>query len=627
MICWLAVAGTLASPIVPSAVAGTYSWQLPTATAPGPSNPDQDSYGAAPWSYVEGNAPSAAASTAFGNLSIYSTSIDGGLTGWTDSADAAFVADNRTSSTIDVVPPGQLALRPDSAKVVAIGWTSPMSSTQTVAVNGSFTPDSPGLCAGQPNWTLEQGATVIASGSGGQITASSTVAPGSTLYLVVGYTGIYSSSCDTAGVSLGLQAPSTPPSVSLTSPQADQTIAGAQPTFSGAASSGFGDSSNVTVRVWKGSSASGDPVETLGTQRSGASYAAQPTAALANGTYTAQAEQDDLAGDSGLSAPVSFTIHNVAPTVKLTGLSGKPLVTSTPLISGTAGNADGDAGVIGVGVWAGKSIVGSALRYLQTTRDRAGRWSVRITPGLPDGRYTVLAAQQGPGESLGVSDPVALVIKAHPPALTLEQPASSVHTGAFVLAGRGGSELGDDPVVAVSIYRGRRARGRALARYRPAITGGRWRWTVRRRLAPGTYTVLVVQHDDAGHTSRVTRTVKLLAPPAVIAALPALGASGVASLRVTCTARSGDCTGYALVETVEAYQPLSGGPRGRLRVLFVYIDAAGGSTQSVRRRVAPYVVAALRRAGRVRVRTTVQLRTSSGQAINAAAVSELRLSR
>ena len=118
------LAASFALPAVASA--GTFTWSQPsafTSTPPG-ANPDHDSYGATPWSYVEGPAaslfplpPSLTPSTV-SKLSTFSTGVAVGLAGWTDSSDHnAFVARNKTSAT---VPAGGFAMNPAAGHVVAV---------------------------------------------------------------------------------------------------------------------------------------------------------------------------------------------------------------------------------------------------------------------------------------------------------------------------------------------------------------------------------------------------------------------------------------------------------------------------------------------------------------------------
>jgi Bacterial Ig-like domain len=85
------------------------------------------------------------------------------------------------------------------------------------------------------------------------------------------------------------------------------------PNLSGAAGNAAGDSSTVTVRIYAGSSATGSPVQTLTPTRSGTSWSTT-AATLPSGTYTASASQSDASGNTGTSAPHTFTVDTIAPT-------------------------------------------------------------------------------------------------------------------------------------------------------------------------------------------------------------------------------------------------------------------------------------------------------------------------
>ena len=409
-----------------AAAAGTYAWSLPTTQAPGPANPDHDGYGATPWSYDElqtvttpGQQPSPT------RLPSYSFSLHGGLAGWYDGADAdqPFVAANRAGRAVGVVPDGTLALQPARDRLVAVAWTSPLSAAQRVTVSGTFTAlDADALCPSRPSWTLEQGSNVLSGGgaaTGGSsqaISASPTVSRGETLYLVIGWTGaMYDQACVTAGLTLSLKAPATPPTVTLDRPAAGEEISGAQPTFSGQASSDFGASADVTVRVYRGSSSSGSVVEKLIAKRSGPAYSVPAAPPLANGTYTAVAEQDNGAGDRSFSSTATFTVDNVAPHVTLRAPGSGPLKTAQPVLSGQAGTRRGDAQLVQVGIYKGSLAQGQAVRYLVPKRGAGGRFSVRVTPALPNGSYTALAVQSAAGGVYGVSRPLTFRVAVPPP--------------------------------------------------------------------------------------------------------------------------------------------------------------------------------------------------------------------
>src|SRR5205807_901785 len=110
----------------------TYTWSIThdfTATSPRAANPDHDSYGGTPWFYLEGTA-NAHPSTFTKIPGPFSTSVDGGLSGWADGN--TFVAKNTSGSAVANVPAHDLAMQPDANKVAAIEWKSPFSRQKKV---------------------------------------------------------------------------------------------------------------------------------------------------------------------------------------------------------------------------------------------------------------------------------------------------------------------------------------------------------------------------------------------------------------------------------------------------------------------------------------------------------------
>jgi hypothetical protein len=106
----------------------------------------------------------------------------------------------------------------------------------------------------------------------------------------------------------------TPPTVTLTKPANGSTVGSATPSFAGVAGSASGDSAAVTVKVYSGSGASGTPLETLSASRQADnSYSVAAAPALAAGTYTAQAQQSDAAGNTGFSSANTFTVDTSPP--------------------------------------------------------------------------------------------------------------------------------------------------------------------------------------------------------------------------------------------------------------------------------------------------------------------------
>jgi hypothetical protein len=121
------------------------------------------------------------------------------------------------------------------------------------------------------------------------------------------------------------------PTVSLSTPADGATTTDPAPALSGTASSGATDSSIVSVALYAGTQASGTPVQTLSPGVSGGQWQATP-GALGPGTYTAQAQQIDAAGNIGLSAPHTFTVQAPTPA----DAAPTPITTPPPAAPGTA---------------------------------------------------------------------------------------------------------------------------------------------------------------------------------------------------------------------------------------------------------------------------------------------------
>src|SRR5204862_8290613 len=102
-------------------------------------------------------------------------------------------------------------------------------------------------------------------------------------------------------------------------PTALAVLNDATPTLSGSAASASGDSATVTVKIWAGVDTSGTLLQTLNATRTGASWT-MGASALAEGTYTARAEQTNFAVTLLTSGTVTFRIDTTAPAVTVTSL-------------------------------------------------------------------------------------------------------------------------------------------------------------------------------------------------------------------------------------------------------------------------------------------------------------------
>jgi hypothetical protein len=112
--------------------------------------------------------------------------------------------------------------------------------------------------------------------------------------------------------SVSTKADWVPPAVTLAAPADGLFTNNPRPTLSGAAGTAAGDQGTVTAAVYAGATATGAPQQTLTPAVAAGAWTALPTA-LPDGTYTAQATQDDAAGNTGRSAAHTFTVDTVAP--------------------------------------------------------------------------------------------------------------------------------------------------------------------------------------------------------------------------------------------------------------------------------------------------------------------------
>jgi hypothetical protein len=299
----------------------------------------------------------------------------------------------------------------------------------------------------------------------------------------------------------------TPPTVTLTQPANGATVTTATPALSGVAGTATGDSATVTVRMYSGTTAAGPLVQTLTTTRDGTGAYTVNAAALANGTYTARAEQSDAATNLGQSAPTTFTVAIGAgdvtpPLVSLTQpASGANLASATPTFAGTAGTLLGDSTTVTVRVFSGTTATGAALQTLVTTRGLTGGFSVAANPALANGTYTARADQSDDAGNVGQSPTRTFTIDTVAPTVSLSQPAngSTVTVATPTLSGTAGTSTGDATSVSIAIYAGSTATGAPVQTLSSTPQAGGAYSATPAALANGTYTARASQSDAAGN--------------------------------------------------------------------------------------------------------------------------------
>jgi hypothetical protein len=641
----LAGALTFVALAVPSSALaqGTYTWNLAsdfTSTAPG-ANPDHDPYGATPWSYVEGASSTSLPST-FTLLPTFATGVDNGLAAWSTGTPgtpplvginpmASPITISNGGGGIDTFPPGQIVLQPGaSSQEVAVGWTSPLSQTETIQVNGSFSADSSAVpvCTDTTWSIIDQNGTVLASNTTGTTdtfpTLAPTIGPGESIYVTVSTPDPVDAACDATGLILNIQAPGVAPTVSLTDPASGTSTTLAEPTLSGAADAGFGDSGQVAVLIYSGGTASGAPLQTATVARSGTTWSATLTSPLPLGTYTAQAEQADVVGDLGVSSPVTFTV--ATPLVSLTS-PGSALPSSTPVLSGTAGTAPDENSFVAIVIYRGSTASGSPSGAVSAPVSPSGQFSVQVTPALADGTYTAVATQGDTSGTIGISASQTFGIDTQAPAVTLVRPTKGGRSDVLqlVFSGAAATQPFDSGVVSVAVYKGTKASGKRYRTLTANVKGSAWSATWTGKLPPARYTVQASQTDAVGHVGRsAAHTFRVLALPPVIGGVT-INKAGRVTLKVTCNEPAGDtCSGNVLVLTRGYFQTLPGGPAGHLTVMFAYVKVGGSLTSTIVRNVQPRVAGALRRRAAVPVVISATLHPVSGKAIRSTARENLR---
>ena len=145
---------------------------------------------------------------------------------------------------------------------------------------------------------------------------------------------------------------------------------------------------NLQVIVYEGTSVGGK-VASSGPATIASGSWTYTSKQLKDGTYTAQAEQSDEAGNTGLSSPQTFTVKTAKPVVTLNPPQAQSN-NATPSFSGSADTGPGDIQSVTLKIYSGSEPSGSALQTL-TVQASGGKWQAGPVAHLPDGTYTAQA--------------------------------------------------------------------------------------------------------------------------------------------------------------------------------------------------------------------------------------------
>jgi hypothetical protein len=301
----------------------------------------------------------------------------------------------------------------------------------------------------------------------------------------------------------------------------------ATPSFGGVADIAPEDNRSVTLNIYSGTSTHSLLQSVTASVAEDGTWSTGPTGHLADGTYTAQAEQADEVGHTGVSASTTFTIDTKPPHVTLISPApGSSTTSNSQLVAGTAGTAAGDLPSVTVQLFSGASIEGQAPLESIVVGTSKGGWTATFG-GLSPGEYTVRAEQSDEAGNLGVSAPSTFMVleppappPPSPPAaqsgvaasqVTFQSPHASFtwfpnnpHTGETISLASNST----DPDSPLTGYAWDLAGTGAFQAGGPVITTS--------FTTPGRHTVKLRVADAAGLSSVAAETIEVTPPPPVL---------------------------------------------------------------------------------------------------------------
>lgn len=170
------------------------------------------------------------------------------------------------------------------------------------------------------------------------------------------------------------------------------------PTFGGRGGTTLNDIPSVTGNLFpaaglRAAQVGGTPLQSKTAPLAGDGSWTITADPLAEGTYTFQASQGATNGETAFSDPITFVVDKTAPNLTTTTkLYGGKTRDRTPLLSGVAGAANGDAQTLSVRLFRGPAATGTPVETATVARSAAG-WSFKIPRALSDGVYTAVAEQ------------------------------------------------------------------------------------------------------------------------------------------------------------------------------------------------------------------------------------------
>jgi hypothetical protein len=310
---------------------------------------------------------------------------------------------------------------------------------------------------------------------------------------------------------VGAQPAAAAPMLAIESPSAGSVTRSSSVMISGDTTyTGSSESpTEVTVKVYEGTAASGAPLQSLSAALS-ETGAWNVDVTLSDGAYTAVAEQSEL-GEVGSSPPVTFKVDTTAPKVTMNPLRS-PTNQVRPTLTGNIGTEEGDEPKVAVTIYKGGAPVESGSATVSGTG-----WSYAVQQELGEGTYTAEATQRDDAGNVGTASQ-PFTVKTGLPKVTLDVVPTPSNDASPVLKGTASSAPGDVAEVEVTVHKGSSVEGPLQVAQAVSVSGESWSYTPA-ALPDGTYTAQATQRDEAGNSgiSEVrTFTIDTVAPKVAI---------------------------------------------------------------------------------------------------------------
>ena len=289
---------------------------------------------------------------------------------------------------------------------VDVAWTAPVSDGGRMITTYEFRVDTNG--GGFGSWS--------ATGAGDNTSFTHACGETNSCQYEIRAMNLNGSGPGAASGAANANTDDTEPVVAITSPKhrANRDAMGPV-TLTGTTGLVGGDTDDVTVKIYAGPSAAGSPIETLVATSTFGSWSAVTAATLTPGVYTAQAEQGDWVGQTGVSGAHTFEVRDavfVSPDGNDTdpGSAASPKLTASAAASTAVAQGRPQVAVASGNYGSTLTVTGGTVSVLGGFEDLVG-WSrpgSANVPGTPIASFTNVEAAPAGAVISGATTTVTL---------------------------------------------------------------------------------------------------------------------------------------------------------------------------------------------------------------------------